>query len=93
MSALAAVLVAAGVLAWAVALGRQALPRPLRSPLWRGTARELGRDAARGGRELVRLHADRWPDPVARAASQALSRAAGQTKPRRASGSTSSCSS
>ncbi|WP_298805769.1 hypothetical protein [uncultured Pseudokineococcus sp.] len=81
MSALAAVLVVAGVLAWAVALGRQALPRPLRSPLWRGTARELGRDAARGGRELVRLHSGRWPDRSP------------QTKPRRASGSTSSRSS
>ncbi|MEJ5867044.1 hypothetical protein WDV85_04730 [Pseudokineococcus sp. 5B2Z-1] len=85
MSALAAVLVAAGVLAWAVALGRQALPRRLRSPLWRGTARELGRDAARGGRELVRLHPGRWPGR--------WPGPAGQAKPRRASGSTSSRSS
>lgn len=41
--------------AWVVALGRQALPRPLRVPLRRATARDLGRDAARGLREVARL--------------------------------------
>lgn len=49
-------LVIAAALAWAVALGRQALPPALRAPLWRATARQLARDAARGWRELDRLH-------------------------------------
>jgi len=75
-------LVLALSLAWAVALGRQALPRVLRTPVWRATTRELGRDAARGARELSRLHRDRWPQ-----------RSWAQTKPSRARGSTSSRSS
>ncbi|MEJ5945661.1 hypothetical protein WDZ17_10195 [Pseudokineococcus basanitobsidens] len=57
-------LVLAAAAAWSVALGRQALPRPLRVPLRRATAGDLARDAGRGLRELDRLHRS---GPVARA--------------------------
>lgn len=52
-------LVTVASLAWLVALGRQALPRTLRVPLLRANTRELARDAARGLRELARLHRGR----------------------------------
>ncbi len=68
MTVLFTALVLAASLAWAITLGRQSLPRSLRVPLRSATARELGRDAALGCRELTRLHRARWRrtgiDPV-----------------------------